>query len=69
LVGVIGALSYSKTRRLSLLIGSGVSRAVQIPSGWEVVLELTRRVAALEGVHDQTDWAAGNSTFRRFRER
>lgn len=42
----------------ALLIGSGVSRAAQIPTGWEVVLDLTRRVAALEGVQDQIDWAA-----------
>jgi hypothetical protein len=42
----------------ALLIGSGVSRTAQIPTGWEVVLDLTRRVAALEGVQDQIDWAA-----------
>ena len=29
----------------ALLIGSGVSRTAQIPTGWEVVLDLTRRVA------------------------
>ncbi len=32
----------------ALLLGSGVSRAAGIPTGWEVILELTRRVAAAE---------------------
>ncbi len=44
----------------ALLIGSGVSRVAQIPTGWEVVLGLTRWVAALEGVLDQVDWAASH---------
>jgi hypothetical protein len=33
----------------ALLLGSGVSRQAGIPTGWEVVLELLRRLAALEG--------------------
>lgn len=41
-----------------ILLGSGVSRAAEIPTGWEITLDLVRRVAALEGVTDQTDWAA-----------
>jgi hypothetical protein len=40
-----------------VLLGSGVSRAAEIPTGWEVTLDLVRRVATLEGVKDQTDWA------------
>lgn len=40
----------------ALLIGSGVSRAAQIPTGWEVTLDLVRRVAALQGVEEQPDW-------------
>jgi len=32
----------------ALLIGSGVSRAAQIPTGWEIVLDLIRRVARLQ---------------------
>jgi hypothetical protein len=35
----------------ALLLGSGVSRAAGIPTGWEVVLDLTERVAQLEGEH------------------
>ena len=31
-----------------LLLGSGVSRAAGIPTGWEVVIDLIRKVAALE---------------------
>jgi hypothetical protein len=33
----------------ALLLGSGVSRASGVPTGWEVVLDLIERVAALEG--------------------
>jgi hypothetical protein len=33
----------------ALLLGSGVSRSAGIPTGWEVVLDLIRRLATLEG--------------------
>jgi hypothetical protein len=39
-----------------ILLGSGVSRAAEMPTGWEITLDLVRRVAALDGVVDQTDW-------------
>lgn len=42
----------------SLLIGSGLSRAAEIPTGWEITLDLVRRVALAQGVVDQPDWAA-----------
>jgi len=42
----------------ALLLGSGLSRAAQIPTGWDITLDLTRRVAALEGVYAQPNWAA-----------
>lgn len=42
----------------ALLLGSGVSRAAEIPTGWDVTLDLVRRLAAAEGVTDRTDWAA-----------
>lgn len=32
----------------ALLLGSGVSRSSRIPTGWEIVLELIRKVAALQ---------------------
>lgn len=41
----------------ALLIGSGVSRAAEIPTGWEVILDLTRRVGMAEGVPEQVNWA------------
>lgn len=33
----------------ALLLGSGVSRAAGIPTGWEIVLDLIQKVAAIEG--------------------
>lgn len=46
----------------ALLLGSGLSRAAQIPTGWEITLDLTRRLAAQEGVASQPDWAAWHQT-------
>lgn len=40
---------YSSKGMYALLLGSGVSRAAGIPTGWEVVLDLIRNVAKLEG--------------------
>jgi SIR2-like domain len=42
----------------SLLLGSGLSRAAQIPTGWEITLDLIRRAAALKNVVDEPNWAA-----------
>ena len=39
----------------ALLIGSGVSRAAGIPTGWEVVLDLIRKVAVTEREDPETD--------------
>ena len=33
----------------AVLAGSGVSRAAQIPTGWEITLDLVRRLAAQRG--------------------
>ena len=41
-----------------MLVGSGLSRAAQIPTGWEITLDLLRRVGLLKGVPDQADWVA-----------
>jgi hypothetical protein len=38
-----------------LLLGSGVSRAAGIPTGWEVVLDLIRRLAQLKGEESNPD--------------
>jgi hypothetical protein len=42
----------------ALLLGSGLSRAAEIPTGWEITLDLIRRVAIAQGVEEQPDWAA-----------
>lgn len=46
------ALSFSMSASpgaYALLLGSGVSRSAQIPTGWEITLELVRRIAAANG--------------------
>lgn len=40
----------------ALLLGSGLSRAADIPTGREITLDLVRRLAAVQGVTDQDDW-------------
>ncbi len=42
----------------ALLLGSGLSRAAEIPTGWEITLDLVRRVALALGEEEQDDWAA-----------
>jgi hypothetical protein len=39
----------------ALLVGSGISRAAKIPTGWEVVLELVRKIALLSGEDCEPD--------------
>ena len=39
------------------LVGSGLSRGAEIPTGWEVTLDLIRRQALAQGESDQPDWA------------
>lgn len=42
----------------ALLLGSGISRAAKIPTGWEITLELVKRVAVLKGAETSGDPAA-----------
>jgi SIR2-like domain len=42
----------------AILIGSGLSRAAGIPTGWEITLDLIRRLAALEGISEHDDWVS-----------
>jgi hypothetical protein len=42
----------------ALLLGSGISRAAQIPTGWEVTLDLIKKVAAVEGEECEPDPAS-----------
>ena len=41
--------TYSNKGVYAVLLGSGISRASGIPTGWEVLLDLIRKVAELEG--------------------
>ena len=48
----------------ALLLGSGISRSAGIPTGWEVVLDLVRKLAAAEGADPEPDPAEWySSTF------
>ena len=49
---------YENPGVYALLIGSGVSRAAEVPTGWEITLDLIRRVALAQGEKEQTDWVA-----------
>ena len=49
---------YENKGVYALLLGSGLSRTAQIPTGWEITLDLVRRIAALREVAEQPDWAA-----------
>lgn len=52
------AFSISENKGVfAILVGSGLSRAANIPTGWEITLDLIRRVATAQGVADQPDWA------------
>lgn len=42
----------------AVLLGSGVSRSARIPTGWEITIELVRKVAALQGANCEPDPAA-----------
>lgn len=46
---------HSRPRRYALLLGSGVSRAAGIPTGWEILGELIARVRSLEGADGDDD--------------
>ena len=49
---------YENKGVFALLLGSGLSRAASIPTGWEMTLDLIRRVAVARGIAEQADWAA-----------
>ncbi|WP_417591145.1 SIR2 family protein [Owenweeksia hongkongensis] len=42
---------YSNKGAFALLLGSGISRSSGIPTGWEITLELVRRIALFNGIH------------------
>lgn len=47
---------YENKGVFAVLIGSGLSRAAEIPTGWEITLDLIRRVAMAQGIAEQPDW-------------
>lgn len=49
---------YSNKGAYALLLGSGISRASGIPTGWEVILDLLRKVAKIEGEDCEPDPAS-----------
>ena len=49
---------YENKRVYALLIGSGLSRAAEIPTGWEITIDLIRRVAVAQGEEEKPDWVA-----------
>src|SRR6185437_2842495 len=49
---------YENKGVFAVLLGSGLSRSAEIPTGWEITLDLVRRVATAQGVDEQPDWAA-----------
>lgn len=50
---------YSNKGIYALLLGSGISRNSGIPTGWEIVLDLIRKLAVLESADcepNPDDW-------------
>ena len=62
MIEAIQSLSFSmqaNPRIYALLLGSGVSRSAEIPTGWEIVVDLLGKLAASmgeEGVTDVEEW-------------
>jgi SIR2-like domain len=48
---------FENKRVFAVLLGSGLSRAAEIPTGWEITLDLIRRVALAQETVEQPDWA------------
>lgn len=49
---------YENKGVFAVLLGSVLSHAAEIPTGWEITLDLIRRDALAQGFENQTDWAA-----------
>ncbi len=48
---------YENPGVFAVLLGSGFSRSSEIFTGWEITLDLIRRIALAQGVEPQVDWA------------
>jgi hypothetical protein len=42
----------------ALLVGSGLSHAAGIPTGWEITLDLISPLGALDGISESDNWEA-----------
>jgi hypothetical protein len=50
------ALAIHSTKgAYALLLGSGISRSARVPTGWEIVLDLIRKTAAISGESCEPD--------------
>ena len=49
---------YENRGVYAFLVGSGLSRAAEIPTGWEITIDLIRRLARAQGEEEQPDWVA-----------
>lgn len=49
---------HSKKGTFALLLGSGISRAAEVPTGWEILLDLIKRLAAASGDSEVDDLEA-----------
>ena len=47
---------YENRGVYAFLVGSGLSRAAEIPTGWEITIDLIRRLARAQGEEEQPDW-------------
>lgn len=47
---------YSNKGTYTLLLGAGISRSSGIPSGWDIVIDLLKKLAALNGENDLPDY-------------
>lgn len=47
--------TFTNKGAMALLIGSGVSRESEIPTGWDITLDLVRQVGVLQGASDLSD--------------
>lgn len=48
-INMVAYSIFSNKGVYALLLGSGISSAAEIPTGWEITLDLIRQIAALEG--------------------
>ena len=58
LLTTLGFSMHANPGVYGLLVGSGLSRAAEIPTGWEITLDLVRRLAIADDVPEQDDWEA-----------